>query len=71
MPSEAFRSKVDTWLVVVLGVAAILVSATVWSATRVGEMSLLAAAAVVALAVALPAWMFATTRYELSGVSAC
>ena len=66
MPTETFRSKVDTWLVLILAVSALFVLVGVGAATRTGEMSLAAAAATVLVAAGIPVWIFTTTRYDLS-----
>jgi len=44
-----------------------LVLIGVGAAIRTGEMSLVAAAATILVAGGTPAWIFATTRYDLSG----
>lgn len=66
MPRETFRSKVDRWLVLVLGAAGILAVVAVGAAFQTGEMPLLAALAILLFAVGLPTWILATTRYDLS-----
>jgi len=66
VPTETFRSKVDTWLVLILVASALLVLVGVGAATRTGEMSLAAATAAVLVAAGIPAWIFTTTRYDLS-----
>lgn len=66
MQTQRFRSKVDMWLVLILGASALLVVVGVGMATRTGEMSVVAAVAIVLVAAGIPAWIFATTRYELS-----
>jgi membrane protein YdbS with pleckstrin-like domain len=66
VPTETFRSKVDTWLVLILAVSALLVLVGVGAAARTGEMSLAAAAATVLVAAGIPVWIFTTTRYDLS-----
>ena len=66
MPTETFRSKVDTWLALLVGAAAILAIYAVGSAARAGAMSVVAAIALVLLSAGLPAWILASTRYELS-----
>jgi uncharacterized membrane protein YdbT with pleckstrin-like domain len=66
MPTQTFRSKVDTWLVLVLGASVFIVMFTVVAATRSGEMSWAAGFAAVLVAAGLPLWIFSTTRYELS-----
>lgn len=58
MQTQTFRSKVDMWLVLILGASALLVVVGVGMATRTGEVSVVAAG--------IPAWIFATTRYDLS-----
>jgi hypothetical protein len=66
MAVQTFRSKVDAWLVVVMGATAVLVLVVVGSAMRSGETALLSGLATAVVAVGLPAWIFATTRYQLT-----
>ena len=66
MKTQTFRSKVDTWIVLILGASALVVVVGVGMATRTGEVSVVAAVATVLVAAGIPAWIFATTRYDLS-----
>jgi membrane protein YdbS with pleckstrin-like domain len=67
VPTETFRSKVDAGLVLVLGASAILALYAVGLAIRTGGMHWVAVLVSVVVSAGLPAWIFATTRYELSG----
>ncbi|MFT3720128.1 PH domain-containing protein [Pseudorhodoferax sp.] len=62
-----FASKVDLWLVLVLGAAAL---AVLWALARAlahaGSGGIAVAAVAAALAVGLPLWLLVDTRYELA-----
>jgi membrane protein YdbS with pleckstrin-like domain len=64
--TETFGSKVDTWLVLILGVSALLAIFGIGAVVRTGEMSFVAAIATVLVAAGIPLWIFATTQYVLS-----
>lgn len=65
MQAEAFRSKVDTWLVVVLAGAALLALeaaiVSIGADTRAWPIALM----LVLAAVALPMWILTSTRYTV------
>ena len=66
MPSETFPSKIDTWLVLLLGTSALLVLFAVGSAARNGGLSVVVALVAFVLSAGRPAWIMATTRYDLT-----
>lgn len=60
----AFRSKVDTWLVLVLVAAALVALVVAGAASRqVSGIALLAPLAVLVVGAALPMWILASTTY--------
>lgn len=66
MAPETFESKLDTWLLAVLAAAAIVAVFAVGLSASAGEMSWFAGLVTVLVSAALPAWIVASTRYELS-----
>jgi hypothetical protein len=66
MPTETFKSKVDTWLVLVLEAASLMAVVGVVFATRSGDLPIAVAVATGLFAAGIPAWIMVTTRYHLS-----
>ena len=69
MAPDTFRSKVDTWLLAVLAAAAIVALVAVGLSAIAGEMPWFAGLATLLVSAALPVWIVASTRYELSDAS--
>lgn len=63
MPTLTFRSRVDTWLLIVLLIPPAVVIATVLKGVPRHPVEL---AIAVAIGIGLPAWLLTTTRYRLS-----
>jgi membrane protein YdbS with pleckstrin-like domain len=66
MPTETYRSKVDTWLLWVLWSTPAVVLVAAGSAAWSGALPIPVALLVVASASLLPWWLIRSTRYELS-----
>lgn len=64
---QSYSSKMDTWLAAVFVVAAVIAIFACVTVARVGGSgSWLIAVVTLALGIGLPAWICATTRYELT-----
>lgn len=66
MAVQTFRSRIDTWLLVVMLGAPVLVLASVLPDLPGDPAGLAAVAVVVVVSAGLPVWLLATTRYALS-----
>ena len=63
-----FRSKIDTWLVVLVAVSAVAALLGVLSlAIQGASVAILIAALATLLALALPVWLIAATHYSFEG----
>ena len=65
MPPMTFRSKVDTWLAVLVFIAAFSVLAAVVSAGLFDPRSWPFGLALLVISVGLPAWIYGSTCYDL------
>ncbi len=66
MAVQTFRSKIDTWLLVVMLGAPVIVLASVLPSLSSHPAELAVVAVVAVVSAGLPVWLLATTRYELS-----
>ncbi len=61
-----YPSAIDGWLIIVLGIAALISLYACWVVIRTGESMALIVLPAIALGVALPLWILLGTHYTLS-----
>jgi Bacterial PH domain len=66
MTAETYKSKIDTWLLMLLVGTDIFVLVIVWSVASLGAMSIPVALVTLLPATMLPLWILVATRYDLT-----
>ena len=61
-----YPSAIDGWLIIVLGIAALISLYACWVVIRTGESMALIVLPAIALGIALPLWILLGTHYTLS-----